>query len=132
MAPGFFPASFGPIPTYLIAWLISLLIPPALILPRFWGKFRLPIWASMILFTILGWVLVNVATWLYFDYLWEFAEALPQGPEKDEAFKKWSADGASLTGAFYGGWIVFLFYYLSWLGIAWIVGKINFLKERLN
>jgi len=61
MAPGFLPPRLGPIPSYLIAWLIFLLIPPALILPRFWGKFRLPIWASMIIFTILGWVLANVA-----------------------------------------------------------------------
>jgi hypothetical protein len=62
MAPGFLPPSLRPIPTYLIAWLIFLLIPLTLILPRFWGKFRSPIWGSMILFTILGWVLVNVAT----------------------------------------------------------------------
>ena len=132
MPPGFIPLSLGPIPTYLIVWGLFLLIPPILILPRFLGKFRLPLWVSLIVFIILGWVLVNLATWLYFDYLHELAQSLPEGPEKDEAFKKWSADGASLTGAFYGGWIVSLFYYLSWLGIAWIVGKINFLKERLN
>ena len=132
MLLGFLPPSLGPIPTYLIAWLIFLIIPPALVLPSILGKICLPVWASLILFSMMGWVLVNVATWLYFDYLLELAEELPEGPEKDEAYKKWSADGASLTGAFYGGWIVSLFYYLSWLGIAWIVGKINFLKERLK
>ena len=130
MPPGFFPASFGPISSYLIAWLIFLLIPPALILPRFWGKFRLPLWASMILFTILGWVLVIVATWLYFDYLWELAEALPQGTEKDEAYKKWSADGANLTGAFYRGWILALLYFLAWIAIGWIAKKLSFLKSE--
>ena len=130
MPPGFFPASFGPISSYLIAWLIFLLIPPALILPRLWGKFRLPLWASMILFTILGWVLVIVATWLYFDYLWELAEALPQGTEKDEAYKKWSADGANLTGAFYGGWILALLYFLAWIAIGWIAKKLSFLKSE--
>ena len=129
---GFFPPSLGPIPTYFIVWGIFLLIPPTFILPRFLGKLRIPLWASLILFTILGWVLVNLATWLYFDYLHELAQSLPEGPEKEEAWQKWASDGASLTGAFYGGWIVSLFYYLSWLGIAWIVGKINFLKERLN
>jgi len=130
MPPGFFPASFGPISSYLIAWLIFLLIPPPLILPRFWGKFRLPLWASMILFTILGWVLVIVATWLHFDYLWELAEALPQGTEKDEAYKKWSADGANLTGAFYGGWILALLYFLAWIAIGWIAKKLSFLKSE--
>jgi hypothetical protein len=132
MAPGFIPPSLGPIPTYLIVWGLFLLIPPILILPRFLGKFRLPLWVSLIVFIILGWVLVNLATWLYFDYLHELAQSLPEGPEKEEAWQKWASDGASLTGAFYGGWIVSLFYYLSWLGIAWIVGKINFLKERLK
>jgi len=130
MPPGFFPPSLGPIPTYFIIWGIFLLIPPALILPRFWGKFRLPIWASMILFTILGWVLVNVATWLFFDYLCELAESLPQGPEKDEAYKKWSADGASLTGAFYGGWILALLYFLAWIAIGWMAKKLSFLKSE--
>jgi len=84
----------------------------------------------MILFTILGWVLVNVATWLFFDYLCELAESLPQGPEKDEAYKKWSADGASLTGAFYGGWILALLYFLAWIAIGWIAKKLSFLKSE--
>ena len=57
-------------------------IPSALILPRFFGKFRLPLWASMILFVIIGWILVNFATWLYFHYLQELAQSLPEGPEK--------------------------------------------------
>ena len=130
MPPGFFPPSLGPIPTYLFIWGLFLLIPPALTLPRFLGKFPLPIWASMILFTILGWVLVNVATWLFFDYLCELAESLPQGPEKDEAYKKWSADGASLTGAFYGGWILALLYFLAWIAIGWIGKKLSFLKSE--
>jgi len=130
MPPGFFPPSLGPIPTYLFIWGLFLLIPPALTLPRFLGKFPLPIWASMILFTILGWVLVNVATWLFFDYLCELAESLPQGPEKDEAYKKWSADGASLTGAFYGGWILALLYFLAWIAIGWIAKKLSFLKSE--
>jgi hypothetical protein len=43
MASGFFLPSLGPIPTYLIAWGLFLLIPPTLILPRFFGKFRLPL-----------------------------------------------------------------------------------------
>ena len=51
----------------------------------------------MILFTILGWVLVNFATWLYFDYLGELAQSLPEGPEKEETRDKWATDGASLT-----------------------------------
>jgi len=130
MPPGFFPPSLGPIPTYLFIWGLFLLIPPALTLPRFLGKFPLPIWASMILFTILGWVLVNVATWLFFDYLCELAESLPQGPEKDEAYKKWSADGASLTGAFYGGWILALLYFLAWIAIGWMAKKLSFLKSE--
>ena len=130
MVAGFFPPSLGPIPTYLIIWGLFLLIPPALTLPRFLGKFLLPIWASMILFTILGWVLVNVATWLFFDYLCELAESLPQGPKKDEAYKKWSTDGASLTGAFYGGWILALLYFLAWIAIGWIAKKLSFLKSE--
>jgi len=132
MPPGFLPPSLGPIPTYLIVWGIFLLIPPTLILPRFFGKFRLPLWASMILFTILGWVLVNLATWLYFDYLAELAHSLPEGPEKEEAWQKWATDGASLTGALFGGWILALLYFLSWLAIGWIVGKLSFLKSRSN
>lgn len=132
MPPGFLPPSLGPIPTYLIVWGIFLLIPPTLILPRFFGKFRLPLWASMILFIILGWVLVNLATWLYFDYLAELAHSLPEGPEKEEAWQKWATDGASLTGALFGGWILALLYFLSWLAIGWIVGKLSFLKSRSN
>lgn len=132
MPPGFLPPSLGPIPTYLIVWGIFLLIPPTLILPRFFGKFRLPLWASMILFTILGWLLVNLATWLYFDYLAELAHSLPEGPEKEEAWQKWATDGASLTGALFGGWILALLYFLSWLAIGWIVGKLSFLKSRSN
>ena len=132
MPPGFIPPSLGPIPTYLIAWGLFLLIPPTLILPRFFGKFRLPLWASLILFTILGWVLVNVATWLYFDYLWELVGALPEGPEKEEAWQKWATDGASLTGALLGGWILALLYFLSWLVIGWIGTKKSFLKGQNN
>ena len=132
MASGFFPPSLGPIPTYLIAWGLFLLIPPTLILPRFFGKFRLPLWASLILFTILGWVLVNVATWLYFDYLWELVGALPEGPEKEEAWQKWATDGASLTGALLGRWILALLYFLSWLVIGWIGTKKSFLKGQNN
>lgn len=132
MPPGFLPPSLGPIPTYLIVWGIFLLIPPTLILPRFFGKFRLPLWASLILFTILGWLLVNLATWLYFDYLAELAHSLPEGPEKEEAWQKWATDGASLTGALFGGWILALLYFLSWLAIGWIVGKLSFLKSRSN
>ena len=71
-------------------------------------------------------------TWLYFDYLWELAEALPQGTEKDEAYKKWSADGANLTGAFYGGWILALLYFLAWIAIGWIAKKLSFLKGQNN
>ena len=130
MAPGFIPPSLGPIPTYLIVWGLFLLIPPILILPRFLGKFRLPLWVSLIVFIILGWVLVNLATWLYFDYLHELAQSLPEGPEKDEAYKKWSADGASLTGAFYGGWILALLYFLAWIAIGWIAKKLSFLKSE--
>jgi hypothetical protein len=130
MVAGFFPPSLGPIPTYLIIWGIFLLIPPALILPRFFGKFRLPLWASMILFTILGWVLVNLATWLYFDYLAELAQSLPEGPEKVEAREKWATDGASLTGALFGGWILALLYFLSWLTIGWIAKKLRVLKAQ--
>lgn len=132
MPPGFLPPSLGPIPTYLIVWGIFLLIPPTLILPRFFGKFRLPLWASLILFIILGWLLVNLATWLYFDYLAELAHSLPEGPEKEEAWQKWATDGASLTGALFGGWILALLYFLSWLAIGWIVGKLSFLKSRSN
>jgi hypothetical protein len=86
----------------------------------------------MILFTILGWLLVNLATWLYFDYLAELAHSLPEGPEKEEAWQKWATDGASLTGALFGGWILALLYFLSWLAIGWIVGKLSFLKSRSN
>jgi hypothetical protein len=130
MPAGFLPPSLGPIPTYLIIWGLFLLIPPALTLPRFFGKFRLPIWASLILFTILGWVLVNLATWLYFDYLQELAQSLPEGLEKEEAREKWAADGASLTGALFGGWILALLYFLSWLTIGWIAKKLRFLKAN--
>jgi hypothetical protein len=130
MPPGFFPPSLGPIPTYLIFWGLFLLIPPALILPRLFWKFRLPLWASMILFTILGWVLVNLATWLYFDYLQELHQSLPEGPEKEETRDKWATDGASLTGALFGGWILALLYFLSWLIIGWIAKKLRFLKAQ--
>ena len=132
MVAGFFPPSLGPIPTYLIIWGIFLLIPPALILPRFFGEFRLPFWASMILFTILGWVLVNFATWLYFDYLSELAQSLPEGPEKEETRDKWATDGASLTGALFGGWILALLYFLSWLTIGWMAKTLRFLKAQNN
>jgi len=132
MPPGFIPPSLGPIPTYLIVWGLFLLIPPILILPRFLGKFRLPVWASLILFTILGWVLVNLATWLYFDYLQELAQSLPEGPEKEEAWQKWASDGASLTGALLGGWILALLYFLSWLVIGWFGTKKSFLKSQNN
>ena len=128
MPPGFLPPSLGTVPTYLIIWGIFLLIPPALILPRFFGKFRLPLWASIIIFTIIGWVLVNLATWLYFDYLTELVQSLPEGPEKEEAREKWAADGGSLTGALFGGWILALLYYLIWLTLGWIAGK--FLKVK--
>ena len=132
MATGFLSPSLGPIPTYLIIWGIFLLIPPALTLPRFLGKFRLPLWASMILFTILGWVLVNFATWLYFDYLQELAQSLAEGPEKKETRDKWATDGASLTGALFGGWILALMYFLAWLAIGWITTKLSFLKSQSN
>ena len=132
MAPGFIPPSLGPIPTYLIVWGLFLLIPPILILPRFLGKFRLPLWVSLIVFIILGWVLVNLATWLYFDYLQELAQSLPEGPEKEEAWQKWASDGASLTGALLGGWILALLYFLSWLVIGWIGTKKSFLKGLNN
>ena len=128
MVAGFFPPSLGPIPIYLIIWGLFLLIPPALTLPRFFGKFRLPLWASLILFTILGWVLVNLATWLYFDYLQELAQSLPEGLEKEEAREKWATDGASLTGALFGGWILALLYFLSWLTIGWIAKKLSWFK----
>jgi hypothetical protein len=130
MDQGFLTPSLGPIPTYLIIWGLFLLIPPALILPRFFWKFRLPLWASMILFTILGWVLVNLATWLYFDYLQELAQSLPEGPEKEETRDKWATDGASLTGALFGGWILALLYFLSWLTIGWIAKKLRVLKAK--
>ena len=129
---GFFPPSLGPIPTYFIVWGIFLLIPPTFILPRFFGKLRIPLWASLILFTILGWVLVNLATWLYFDYLQELAQSLPEGPEKEEAWQKWASDGASLTGALLGGWILALLYFLPWLVIGWIGTKKSFLKGQNN
>ena len=130
MLPGFLPPSLGTVPTYLIIWGLFLLIPPALILPRFFGKFRLPLWASMIIFTIIGWVLVNLATWLYFDYLKELVQSLPEGPEKEEAREKWASDGGSLTGALFGGWILALLYYLIWLTLGWIAGKL--LKSYSN
>ena len=130
MPPGFLPPSLGPIPTYLIIWGLFLLIPPALILPRFFGKLRLPLWASMILFMMLGWVLVNFATWLYFDYLQKLAQSLPEGPEKEEAWQKWATDGGSLTGALFGGWILALLYFLSWLIIGWIAKKLRVLKAQ--
>ena len=132
MPPGFLPPSLGTVPTYLIIWGIFLLIPPALILPSFFGKFRLPLWASLIIFTILGWVLVNLATWLYFDYLWELVQSLPEGPEKEEIRDRWATDGASLTGALFGGWILALIYYLFWLTLGWIAKKLSFLKTRNN
>ena len=132
MPPGFIPLSLGPIPTYLIVWGLFLLIPPILILPRFLGKFRLPLWVSLIVFIILGWVLVNLATWLYFDYLQELAQSLPEGPEKEEARQKWASDGASLTGALLGGWILALLYFLSWLVIGWFGTKKSFLKSQNN
>jgi hypothetical protein len=128
MVAGFFPPSLGPIPTYLMIWGIFLLTPPSLILPRFFGKLRLPFWASLILFTILGWVLVNFATWLYFDYLAELAQSLPEGPEKEETRDKWATDGASLTGALFGGWILALFYFLFWLIVGWIAKKLSGFK----
>ena len=128
MVAGFLPPSLGPIPTYLIIWGLFLLIPPALILPRFLGPFRLPLWASMILFTILGWVLVNLATWLYFDYLAELAQSLPEGTEKEETWQKWATDGGSLTGALFGGWILALLYFLVWLVIGWMAGKLSCFK----
>ena len=128
MTAGFFPPSLGPIPTYLIIWALFLLIPPALILPRFFGKFRLPLWASMILFTVLGWVLVNFATWFFFDYLQELAQSLPEGPEKEEIVKRWATDGGSLMGALFGGWLLALLYYLIWLSFAWITTKLLSLR----
>ena len=130
MVAGLFPPSLGPIPTYLIIWGLFLLIPPALILPRFFGKFRLPPWVSMILFVILGWVLVNLATWLYFDYLQELAQSLPEGPEKEVTREKWATDGASLTGALFGGWVLALLYFLSCLAIGWIAKKLKVLKAQ--
>ena len=132
MAPGFIPPSLGPIPTYLIVWGLFLLIPPILILPRFFGKFRLPLWVSLIIFIILGWVLVNFATWLFFDYLAELAQSLPEGPEKEETRDKWATDGASLTGALFGGWILALLYFLSWLTIGWMAKTLRFLKAQNN
>ena len=128
MSPGFLPPSLGPIPTYLIIWGLFLLIPPALILPRFFGKFRLPLWASLIIFTIIGWVLVNLATWLYFDYLQELVQSLPEGSEKEKTSDRWASDGGSLTGALFGGWILALLYYLFCLTLGWTSGK--FLKVK--
>ena len=133
MPPGFLPPILGPIPTYLIVWGIFLLIPPTLILPRFFGKFRLPLWASLILFTILGWLLVNLATWLYFDYLAGIGSIITRrSQKKNRPRHEWATDGASLTGALFGGWILALLYFLSWLAIGWIVGKLSFLKSRSN
>jgi hypothetical protein len=74
-------------------------------------------------------VLVNFATWLYFDYLAELAHSLPEGPEKKETRDKWATDGANLTGALFGGWIPALLYFLSWLTIGWIAKKIRFLRS---
>jgi hypothetical protein len=130
MPAGFLPPSLGPIPTYLIIWGLFLLIPPALILPRFFGKFRLPLWASMILFVILGWILVNFATWLYFDYLQELAQSLPEGPEKEETREKWATDGASLTGALFGGWVLALLYFLFCLASGCIAKKLRVFKAQ--
>ena len=73
-----------------------------------------------------------MATWLYFDYLWELVGALPEGPEKEEAWQKWATDGASLTGALLGRWILALLYFLSWLVIGWIGTKKSFLKGQNN
>ena len=81
----------------------------------------------MILFTILGWMMVNLATWLYFDYLAELAQSLPEGREKEEIRDKWATDGASLTGALFVGWILALLYFLSWLTIGWMAKKRRFL-----
>ena len=127
MPPGFLPPSLGPIPTYQVIWVVFLLFPPSLLILRFLGKFRLPVWLLLLLFTILGWALVNLATWLYFDYLAELANSLPAGPEKSKIREKWAADGAKLTGALFGGWMVSLFYFLFCLIILWIV-KIFFRK----
>ena len=73
-------------------------------------------------------MLVNLATWLYFDYLAELAQSLPEGPEKEETRDKWATDGASLTGALFGGWILALLYFLSWLTIGWIAKKLSWFK----
>jgi hypothetical protein len=73
-----------------------------------------------------------LATWLYFDYLKELVQSLPEGPEKEETSDRWATDGASLTGALFGGWILALLYYLFWLTLGWIAKKLSFLKTRNN
>ena len=82
----------------------------------------------MILFTVLGWVLVNFATWLSFDYLQELAQSLPEGPEKEEIVKRRAKDGGPLMGALLGGWLLALLYYLIWLSFAWITTKLLSLR----
>jgi hypothetical protein len=43
---------------------------------------------------------------------------------------KWATDGASLTGALFGGWILALLYFLSWLTIGWIAKKLRVFKAQ--
>ena len=95
------------------------LIPPLFLFLRYSKRLPLPIWATCIIYCLLGWVTLLMAVEINYDHLWELGNFVPK-EEQDAILEKWAADGGPKLMALFGGWLYSLVYFSIWWGVLTI------------
>jgi hypothetical protein len=103
-----------------------LLLPPILLGAKAYWKWRVSAWWLFGSFVLVGWALVNLAIWRYFDYLSELALAPGASDELREAAQ---SDGAAQVFGLFLGWAYSAAYFAVW---AFLRSVIAFLHGRIG
>lgn len=114
---------------YHVLYLLTLtgffLLPPVLLMIRFFHPDKVSWWLVLLTIPIGCWLLVNATVVFYYEYLGALIENHPNPPQ--ELMDRWAADGAKRVFALLFGWLYGFIYSVPFL---FIYGVAHFFRRR--
>ncbi len=105
-------------PFFLVFWLL----PPIVLVLKYAGRIKLPVWVLLIGYVVVGYVCVNLGIWFYYKSLGWLIHTTVNPPE--QWVEAWAADGAKRVFGLFFGWLYAIIYFVVWLLPLWAIQKV--------